>query len=381
MGRISTFKKSIVTQWRSIDRGILYSALLLMFFGLSLTFAAGPVVAERRNEWCSIFGQYQISCFIYKHTMFMPVGILVLIGMALLPVQWARRLSFLVFGGSLLGMVAVLLFGTHFQGASRWINVAGISVQPSEFAKPAFAVVVGWLLARSKLLHKSHGGIYACIAYLITCFLLYKQPDFGMLLTVTAIFGIELFLAGLPWKVIAFLVAAAASLVPAAYFMLEHVRNRIEAFLHPTTENAYQVRQSMETLRTAGWFGKGPGEGVVKYTLPDAHTDFIMAVSAEEFGFLVSSVIVMTFMYVLFKGTTLVRQNNNYFAQLAVGGLLAQIAFQAIVNLGSTLNLLPTKGMTLPLISYGGSSLVSMAFAFGLILALTKQQTFSRGLE
>lgn len=373
MRLISTLKKNIVTEWRSIDRGILYSALLLMFFGLFLTFAAGPVVAERRQlEW---------SYFVYKHIVFMPVGFCVLIGTALLPIQWARRFSFLVFIGAVLGMVAVLLFGTHFQGASRWINIAGISVQPSEFAKPAFAVVAGWLLARGKLLHRSHGALIAWAAYVIVCALLYKQPDFGMLLTVTAIFGIELFLSGLPWKLIIFLGGAAVSLIPAAYFMLNHVHDRIEAFLHPTTENAYQVRQSMETLKTAGWFGKGPGEGVVKYNLPDAHTDFIMAVSAEEFGFLLSSVIVITFMYILFKGMQLIRQNNNYFVQLAVGGLLAQIAFQAIVNLGSTLNLLPTKGMTLPLISYGGSSLVSMAFAFGLILALTKQQTFSRGLE
>lgn len=373
MGLINTLKKSIVTEWRSIDRGILYSALILMFFGLFLTFAAGPVVAERRQlDW---------SYFVYKHLIFMPVGICILVGAALLPVKWARRLSFFVFLGSLLGMIAVLLFGTHFQGANRWINIAGISVQPSEFAKPAFAVVAGWLLARGKLIHKSHGGRLAWLAYLLVCVLLYKQPDFGMLLTVTAIFGIELFLSGLPWKLIVVLGGAGVSLIPAAYFMLEHVRYRIDVFLHPTTENAYQVRQSMETLKTAGWFGKGPGEGVVKYNLPDAHTDFIMAVSAEEFGFLLSSVIVVTFIYILFKGMKLIRQNNNYFVQLAVGGLITQIAFQAIVNLGSTLNLLPTKGMTLPLISYGGSSLVSMAFAFGLILALTKQQTFSRGLE
>lgn len=370
---VSTFRKSIITEWRSIDRGILYSALILMFFGLFLTFAAGPVVAERRN--------YEWSYFVYKHLMFMPVGICILLGTALLPVQWARRFSFLVFVASIFGMIAVLIFGTHFQGANRWINVAGISVQPSEFTKPAFAVVIGWLLARGKLIHKSYGGRLAWVAYIIVCILLYKQPDFGMLLTVTAIFGIELFLSGLPWKIIIILAGAGASLIPIACLMLEHVRHRIDVFLHPTTENAYQVRQSMETLKTAGWFGKGPGEGIVKYTLPDAHTDFIMAVSAEEFGFLLSSVIVITFMYILFKGTRLIRQNNNYFVQLAVGGLLTQIAFQAIVNLGSTLNLLPTKGMTLPLISYGGSSLVSMAFAFGLILALTKEQTFSRGLE
>lgn len=370
---INSLKKNILTEFRSLDRGILYSALLLMFFGLFLTFAAGPVVAERRN--------YEWSYFVYKHLMFMPVGFAVLLGTALLPVKLARRLSFLVFVGAIFGMIAVLLFGTRFQGAARWINIAGVSVQPSEFVKPAFAVVIGWLLARGKLMRKSKGGLLAWLAYFVVAGLLYLQPDFGMILTVTAIFGIELFLSGIPWKIIAPLAVGGASLIPAAYFLLEHVRHRIDVFLHPTTENAYQVRQSMETLKTAGWFGKGPGEGVVKYTLPDAHTDFIMAVSAEEFGFILSSVIVFTFMYIVFKGAKLIRQNNNYFVQLAVGGLITQIAAQAIVNLSSTLNLIPTKGMTLPLISYGGSSLVSMTFAFGLILALTKRQTFSRGLE
>ena len=373
MKLVQTLKKNILAEWRGIDHGILYSALLLMFFGLSLTFAAGPVVAERRN--------YEWSYFVYKHLMFMPVGILGLLITALLPVKWARRLSFLVCIGAILGMMAVLVFGTRFQGAARWINVAGVSLQPSEFAKPAFAVVAAWLLARGKLMRKSHGNLWAWGVYIVTIGLLYLQPDFGMILTVTAIFGMELFLSGLSLKLIIPLAVAGASLIPAAYFLLEHVRHRIDIFLHPTTENAYQVRQSMETLKTAGWFGKGPGEGVVKYTLPDAHTDFIMAVSAEEFGFILSSVIVVTFMYIVFKGMKLVRQNNNYFVQLAVGGLITQIAAQAIVNLSSTLNLIPTKGMTLPLISYGGSSLVSMTFAFGLILALTKRQTFSRGLE
>lgn len=369
----STLKKNVLTSFRSLDRGILYSALLLMFFGLFLTFAAGPVVAERRN--------YVWSYFVYKHLIFMPFGIMVLMGTAFLSVKYARRLSFLVFVGAILGMIAVLLFGTRFQGAARWINVLGISVQPSEFVKPAFAVAIGWFLARGKLMRKSHGGLLAWGVYLLTVLLLYLQPDFGMILTVTAIFGIELFLSGLSWKIIAPLAVGGISLIPMAYFLLEHVRHRIDVFLNPTTENAYQVRQSMETLKTAGWFGKGPGEGVVKYTLPDAHTDFIMAVSAEEFGFILSSVIVVTFMYIVYKGAKLIRQNNNYFVQLAVGGLITQIAAQAIVNLSSTLNLIPTKGMTLPLISYGGSSLVSMTFAFGLILALTKRQTFSRGLE
>lgn len=373
MSFLSTFKKNILTEFRSLDRGILCAAFVLMFFGLFLTLAAGPAVAERRH--------YEWSYFVYKHLIFIPIGCVVLISMALFSVKTARRLAFLTFVGAIAGMIAVLLFGTNFQGASRWISIAGISVQPSEFAKPSFAVVIGWFLARGKLMQQSHGGLWAWGTYLILVLLLALQPDLGMILTVTAIFGIELFLSGLPKWIIACLGIGAVSIIPTAYFVFDHVRTRIDTFLHPTDANAYQVRKSMETLKNAGLFGKGPGEGIVKYELPDAHTDFIMAVAAEEFGFILSSVIILTFIYILYKGSRLVRQNNNYFVQLATAGLLTQIAFQAIVNLGSTLNLLPTKGMTLPFISYGGSSLVSIAFSFGLILALTKQQTFSRGLE
>ena len=370
---ISKLKKNILTQFRSLDRGILYSALILMFFGLFLTLAAGPAVAERRH--------YEWSYFVYKHLIFMPVGLAVLLITALFSVKTARRLAFLTFVGAIGGMFAVLLFGTNFQGAARWISVAGISIQPSEFAKPAFAVVIGWLLARGKLMNQSHGGAISWAVYFLLAGLLLLQPDLGMMLTVTAIFCVELFVSGLPLWIVTTLCAGAIAILPTAYFVFDHVRTRINTFLHPTDANAYQVRKSMETLKNAGWFGKGPGEGIVKYELPDAHTDFIMAVSAEEFGFILSSVIVLTFTYIIWKGSRLVYQNNNYFVQLSVAGLITQIAFQAIINLGSTLNLLPTKGMTLPLISYGGSSLVSMAFAFGLILALTKQHTFSRGLE
>ncbi len=370
---LTLLKKNIASEGRALDRGILYSALLLMFFGLFLTFAAGPVVAERRHlEW---------SYFVYKHLMFMPIGIFILIATALLPVAYARRLGFLTFLGAIGGMILVVLIGTKFQGAARWINIAGISLQPSEFMKPALAIVCAWFLARSRLIRASHGAWYAWGAFGLSFILLALQPDFGMMLTITAIFGTELILYGMSKKIITLLAGVGACLIPAAYFTFDHVRNRIQNFFSQDLEKSYQVKQSLETLKTAGWFGKGPGEGVVKYTVPDAHTDFILSVSAEEFGFLLTSVILLTFMYIVIKGMKLIRQNNNFFVQIAVGGLVAQITFQALVNIGSTLNLLPTKGMTLPLISYGGSSLVSMAFAFGLILALTKQQTFSRGLE
>ena len=247
--------------------------------------------------------------------------------------------------------------------------------------KPLQKLVCAWLLASGRLIRQFPGYIASFVLFFIVAGLLFLQPDIGMLLTVSAIFGVQLFLSGIPIAFVSFLGGVLASGVVVAYFVFDHVHARIDRFLNPQKGEAYQVEKSMETLKNAGWFGKGPGEGVVKYELPDAHTDFILAVSAEEFGFIITFVLVAVFAYIVLRGFWLMRDENNLFCQIAVGGLLTQIAFQAIVNMGSTLNLLPTKGMTLPFISYGGSSLVSIGFAFGVILALTKRHTLSRGLE
>lgn len=373
MKRWETLKQNISNQFRSLDRGILWSACLLMFCGIFLTLAAGPAVAERRH--------YIWYYFVQKQLVFMPGAFVALMATALCPPKWARRVAFAVLAGSILGMIAVLLFGTRFQGAARWIPIAGVSVQPSEFAKPAFAVVCAWLLAKGRLIQHSHQTLWAWCVYILIAGLLVCQPDLGMTLTISAIFGVELFVSGISKWLVGGLAGLGLAAIPTAYFCFSHARARIDAFLNPEGHNTYQVAKSMETLKNAGWFGKGPGEGIVKYELPDAHTDFILAVSAEEFGFLITSVIIFTFGYVIWKGMKLVRESNRYFVQLAVSGLVAQIAVQAIINMGSTLKILPTKGMTLPFISYGGSSLISVAFCFGLILALTKEHTFSRGLE
>lgn len=367
------FQSFCVNHYRSMDKGLLYGAFILLLFGLFLTFAASPGVAERNH-----IDPYH---FIKRQLVFIGPAMVVMIGTAFLSFAGVRRLSALVLLGALCGMIFVLLFGVEIKGAARWINFFGIGIQPSEFMKPAFAVVCAWLLASGRLIRQFPGYIASFILFFIIAGLLFLQPDIGMLLTVSAIFGVQLFLSGIPIAFVGFLGGVLVSGVVMAYFIFDHVHARIDRFLNPAKGEAYQVEKSMETLKNAGWFGKGPGEGVVKYELPDAHTDFILAVSAEEFGFIITFVLVAVFAYIVLRGFWLMRDENNLFCQIAVGGLLTQIAFQAIVNMGSTLNLLPTKGMTLPFISYGGSSLVSIGFAFGVILALTKRHTLSRGLE
>lgn len=366
-------KEFITDNYRSLDRGLLYSVFILILYGIFLIFAAGPGVAERTNR--------ETFYFIYRQLIFLVPAIGVLFVTAFLSFQQIRRVCGLVLVASVLCMIWVVLFGSEIQGAKRWMYFLGIGLQPSEFVKPAFAVVCAWLLASGRLIKQFPGYTASFILYGVVAGLLLLQPDVGMFITVSGIFALELFLSGIPLMLVNILGAFFFSMAVMAYFVFDHVHQRVERFLNPEQGMAYQVEKSLETLKNAGWFGKGPGEGVVKYELPDAHTDFIVAVAAEEFGFILTVFLVGVFAYIVLRGFYLLKQENNHFCQLAVGGLLTQIAIQAIVNMGSTLNMLPTKGMTLPFISYGGSSLVSIGFAFGIILGLTKSHTLSRGLE
>lgn len=364
----------IKTGYLSLDSGLFYGMAVLILYGIFLTFAASPGVAERTNR--------ETFYFINRQLVFLVPAIMVLCVATFLDTKMIRRISGLVLIGSLICMVYVVLFGTEIQGAKRWINIMGIGLQPSEFVKPSFAVVCAWLLASGRLIKKFPGYICSFVLLGIVSLLLLLQPDVGMFITVISIFSVELFLSGIPKIVVVVLGSLFGGFLTMAYFVFDHVHQRVNRFLNPEQGEAYQVEKSLETLKNAGWFGKGPGEGIVKYELPDAHTDFILAVSAEEFGFILTAFLIGAFAFVVLRGFYLMKQETKYFCQIAVAGLLTQIAIQAIVNMGSTLNLLPTKGMTLPFISYGGSSLVSIGFAFGIILGLTKRRgTFSNGLE
>lgn len=363
-----------LTNYRSLDKGILYSCFILIVFGIFLTLSASPGVAERNHT-----GTFH---FVSRHLIFLGPAVCVLFMTSFLSLKTIRILCALVLAGSIMGMILVLLIGDTTKGAQRWITLLGISVQPSEFAKPAFSVISAWLLVSGRLM-KNYFKDYstAVFLFIIILCLLFKQPDFGMVLTFFAIFVAQIFLAGFPWKYIVVLGGMGAGLIVTAYFTLNHVYERVNKFFNPVQGENFQVEKSMETLKNAGWFGKGPGEGIVKTELPDAHTDFIMAVSAEEFGFVLTAFLIGVFAFLIIRGFLLVRKENNYFSQIALAGLLTQIAFQSIVNIASTLNLIPPKGMTLPFISYGGSSLVSTGFALGIILALTRRKNLCRGLE
>jgi cell division protein FtsW len=264
--------------------------------------------------------------------------------------------------------------GVEIKGARRWIEIPGLSLQPSEFVKPTFAVVAAWLFAQYRLQPGFPGHFIAIALYLVVVGLLIKQPDLGMAVVVSAVWFTQFFLTGLRLIWVVGGVGAGAGGLVAAYFCLPHVTSRIDRFLNPGSGDSYQVDRSMEAFANGGLWGRGPGEGTVKEYLPDAHADFVFAVVGEELGLLVCLLIVALFAFIVLRGFSRLLQDGNLFVVIAATGLLVQFGLQAIINMASSLHLMPTKGMTLPFISYGGSSMLALGLGMGMLLALTRRR-------
>lgn len=352
--------------WWTIDRWSLAAIGLIIGFGALMTLAASPPVAER-------IGLDQFY-FVRRHFALLPVGITLLIGVSLLAPQQVRRLAVLGLLISIAMLVAVLFVGGEIKGARRWINLAGFSLQPSEFVKPFFAVVAAWMFAEWRKGEGFPGHLVALAMYGLIVGLLLLQPDLGQAVVVSAIFFGQFFLAGMPiiW-IVGAIVLGVTGLI-GAYFTLDHVASRIDRFLDPGSGDSYQVDRSLEAFMNGGLFGRGPGEGTVKAYIPDAHADFIFAVAGEELGLLACLLVVMLFTFVVLRGFARVLGEQSLYVMLAAAGLLAQFGVQALVNMGSTLHLIPTKGMTLPFVSYGGSSLLALSVGMGMALALTRRR-------
>ncbi|MBY0407577.1 MAG: putative lipid II flippase FtsW, partial [Rickettsiales bacterium] len=298
---------------------------------------------------------------------------------SLLPPVAIRRLGVLGFTASIGLMVLVPFIGVSTKGAHRWIDIAGISVQPSEFMKPCFAVVMAWVCAENHRRVDFPGYRVAIALYAVTVLLLLVQPDVGMTLTITTVWAIQLFLSGLPFLWVFVMMVFGVAAMFGAYHFFPHVAKRINSFLDPAEGDNYQVSRSLEAFQNGGILGRGPGEGEVKQFLPDSHTDFIFAVAGEEFGVVVCLFILGLFAFVVLRGLTRVREENDLFVVLAVSGLVAQFGIQSVINMGVAVNLFPAKGMTLPFLSYGGSSVVAIGLGMGMMLALTRRRFGKNG--
>lgn len=358
--------------WWTVDKWMLAATVLLIAIGILLNLAAGPPAAERIGA--------TTFHFVRKQMAFLPLALLVMFAISLLAPIHIRRFAAIGFVISGFMMLLTLIIGDDVNGARRWLTVGPFHLgQPSEFVKPFFAVVAAWMFAEHKMREDFPGNTIALGMLLAVVVILLSQPDIGMTLVVSAVWCAQFFIAGLPifWVILIVIVGLAS--VVGAYFSFDHVASRVDRFLDPSSGDTYQVTQAMRAFQQGGLFGRGPGEGRVKEALPDAHTDFIFAVAGEEFGVFLCLLIVALFAFIVIRALTKVMREENMFVLLAVGGLAVQFGLQALINMASSLHMMPTKGMTLPFISYGGSSLVALGVATGMILALTRRRRDPEG--
>ncbi|MEA4838346.1 MAG: putative lipid II flippase FtsW [Rhodospirillaceae bacterium] len=369
LGRTDT---SVIGRWWwTVDRWTIGAVGLIVTIGLVLIMAASPSVAER-------IGADHFH-FIRRQFAFLPFALVIMFAVSLLSPKQVRRLAVMGFIASVALMVAVLFVGPEIKGSTRWISILGITIQPSEFAKPTLAVVTAWMFSEGRLSNVFPGRTLSFAAYALVALLLVLQPDIGMMMVVSAVWFIQFFIAGLPLFWVPLLMIVGLGGLVGAYFTFSHVASRVDRFLDPSAGDSYQITKALQAFHHGGLFGRGPGEGRVKAVLPDAHTDFIMAVAGEEFGLVLCLAVVGLFAFVVLRGFSRLLREENLFVLLACTGLLVQFGLQAIINLASTLHLMPTKGMTLPFISYGGSSMVALAFGIGMVLALTRERYGAEG--
>ncbi len=372
--RLTRSDRSLLSDWWfTVDRLMFSAVLLLMVGGLLLSLAASPSVASR-------IGLDSLH-FFKRHALVMVPALIVLVGASLLSPRMIRRTSLGVFAIGMVLMVVTLTLGVEIKGASRWIQYAGFSLQPSEFAKPAFVIVCAWLFAEIQSRDDVPSLPLVILFYAVFVVLLVLQPDFGQAFLVTLVWGILFYLAGMPLIWVGALAIALLMGAMVAYLMVPHVAGRIDRFINPAAGDTYQTDRAIEAFRNGGWFGTGPGEGTVKLALPDSHADFVFAVVAEEFGLVACLVLVGLFAFIVLRGMMQVRGEPDIFIRLGTIGLVALFGLQAIINMAVNIGLLPAKGMTLPFISYGGSSLISMALTMGFVLSLTRRRPLAGRLH
>ncbi|MFT9222394.1 FtsW/RodA/SpoVE family cell cycle protein [Gluconobacter oxydans] len=367
LSRVDT--SAVARWWRNLDRVTLACVGLLIGLGYVLMLAASPAVASRIGA--------SRNMFILKQVIFLALAGAIVLGTSYLSRQAIKKLA--IIGGIIaLGATAMtLVHGMEIKGARRWIALPMMSVQPSEFLKPCFAVVTGWLLSARRSVGMwgniaFPGMLIAFLCFGVILVLLKSQPDIGMLSVITMVFMTQLFVDGLKLYWVGLCVAGMAGAFAVAYIVFPHVQSRVQRFLHPDVGDHYQIDTALRAFGNGGLLGRGPGEGRVKDLLPDAHADFVFAVAGEEYGLILCIGIILLFGIIVLRTLLKLMHEDDPFVIVSAAGLVTGFGLQAFVNMGSTLHLIPTKGMTLPFISYGGSSAMSVALTMGMVLALTR---------
>lgn len=354
--------------WRSVDHALLFIVAALMLFGIVLGFAAGPGAATRLGIEDSLHFPMRQLAFIAPATA-------ILLGASMLTPLQTRRLGAIVFAAAFVLLFAAVLFAPEINGAKRWVSLGFLSFQPSEILKPGFVVVAAWMLAEGGRDPRFPGAAVATALFAICALLLMLQPDYGQAGLLTAVWMAMFFVAGgsIAWLTLVAVIGAAGFV--GGYFFSPHIARRIDAFLSPESGDNYQVDKALEAIANGGLLPRGGADtSSVKLSLPDAHSDYIFAVAAEELGLILCAVIVSLFAAFVIRSYVKASALKSVFARAAVCGLAALIGLQSLINIGVNLRALPAKGMTLPFISSGGSSLLAAAFTVGLILSLTRRQ-------
>ena len=370
MVNVSRQSHNAIVKWLwTVDKVTLFVSMALLVIGIILDVTASPAVARKLN--------LDDFALVRKQMQFAVLALSIIFCLSLFSLKTIRRISIVGFGVLMLLLILTIFFGFETKGARRWLHVLGFSLQASELMKPIFIVLTAWLLDCGKKYDYFPGTRLAILAYILILGVLLCQPDIGMSALITAVFGLQLFLAGMPWIIVGAGVIGSVMSLFILYFTYPHFRARVDQFLYGSDETSFQINRAMAACQNGNLVGKGPGEGTVKLTIPDAHTDFVFAVAGEEYGVWLCLVIILLFSIIVIRTLKLSMKESNLFVMYAEVGLAASLGLQAFVNMASSLHIIPTKGMTLPFISYGGSSLLGTAIEVGMLLAITRKNTAS----
>lgn len=365
------FSRSDRTQiglwWWTTDRWLLGAVGVLIVLGVLMSFAASPAAAARMNVGDPFH-------FAVRQCFFAATGAVILISISMLDIRGVRRAAFFIYLVAIAIMIALPFFGHNAKGATRWLEFGGFSLQPSEFMKPALIILVAWMFAEGQKGEGVPGVSIAFGLYFLSIGLLLIQPDVGQTVLITVAFGAAFWMAGVPLSWVMLLGGVAVAGLSSTYFLFPHVASRVDRFLSPESTDTHQVDRAAEAIANGGLFGRGPGEGVMKRHVPDLHTDFIYSVAAEEYGLIFSLILISLFAFLVIRGLYKAMKLNDPFQQVAAAGLFVMVGEQAFINVAVNLNMIPTKGMTLPFISYGGSSMWAICLTLGFALALTRRR-------
>ena len=352
--------------WRTVDRLTLAALGALMLGGIVLCLAASPPVAARLG--------LDPFHFVNRQVFFLVPAAAVLVATSFLPPREIRRFALIVFMVSLMLVAATSYFGAEIKGARRWLVILGVNVQPSEFLKPAFVILIAWLFGESGKRPEMPANTVALVLLVAVIGLLVLQPDFGQTMLITLVWGALFYMAGMRFIWMVGLGATAAIGLTTAFYTVPHVAQRINRFLDPSSGDTFNIDIATESFVRGGWFGRGPGEGTIKRILPEGHTDFVFAVAAEEFGVVLCLSLVALFAFIVIRALIKAMHNSDPFIRFAAAGLAILFGLQSTINMAVNLHLMPAKGMTLPFVSYGGPSLISLAYGMGMLIALTRER-------